>query len=233
MEIEGMRMPAAFVWAAGEANPSGPVSAADGRAAHMGGRVEMGPGPAAGHVTEEAIQAVLGELSEELADQARLDRLSIQAHREKCRAMRREVLRQMRAMRAASRKKRRRGLLAKIFKWVAAALAAVAAAAAAVFTGGGSMAAYGIAVGAAVAAGAAGVASGGTRIATGMAAARELDAAAGLDKARMARVLSQDMQEELLSHLGHLYELDARIGTQARSIMSRYDSLRQQSLEWR
>jgi hypothetical protein len=116
---------------------------------------------------------------------------------------------------------------------VAVALAAIAATVTAAFSGGMTLAAYGVAVGAAAAAGAFGVAGGGMKIAAGAAAGKELDAAAGLDRARMAQALSRDMQEELVAHLGDLYELDARVGEQARAIMHRYDGLRQLSLQWR
>jgi len=234
MEIEAMSRHHAGPWSLEGADrnlPSGAHPA--GSPCTAAGGIEPQAGPAAAPLSEEVIQAVLENLSAELAAQARLDRLSIQNHRERCRAMRREVLRQMRAMRKAAGRKRRRGLLAKIFKWVAAALAAVAAAATAVFTGGGSLAAYGVAIGAAAAGGALGLGGGGARIAAGMAAGKELDAAMGMKRARMAQALSRDMQEELLAHLDDLIELDGRIGRQARAIMNRYDGLRQLSLKWR
>jgi len=183
--------------------------------------------------SEEMIQTLLGIMSSDITEQTVMDRAAIRDYKKKCRAMRKKILEQMKKIHRAARQKRRRGILAKIFKWAAAVLGAIAAVAAAVFTGGQSLTAYAIAVGVAVAAGAFGAAGGGCRIAASCAAKKELGAAADLSSARTQEAVAIQMQDHLMGHMQDLVELDARIGEHARTIAQRYDEVRQQSIQWR
>jgi hypothetical protein len=195
----------------------------------------IAPAGIVGHAfgSEEVIEAILGNMSKEVNSQAALDRASIAEYRRKCRDMRKKIQELMKKIREMEKENRGRGLLAKIFKWAAVALAAIAAVAASVFTAGGSMAAYGVAIGAAVAAGAVGCASGGCSIAAAVGQKKQLEAQADMMKAQMDKEVAQQIKEETLMHMEDLFELDARIGDQARAIMKRYDSLRQQTVNWR
>jgi hypothetical protein len=213
----------------------GPREPSPGRAVILPASVGGAQAPArtAPAGSEDLIEGILGTMSRELVDQALVDRSSLHAHREKCRAMRKKILEQERAIRQASRRRHRTGLAARIFKWVAAVLGAIAAAVGAVFTGGQSLTAYAIGMGAAAAAGALGTAGGGCAIASSAAGKKELDAGARLTEARTELAVGRQMQELLLDHLGDLQELDARVGEQARAIMQRFDGLRQLALQWR
>lgn len=171
-------------------------------------------------------------MSQDVALQARVDRQQVALQLKRIRQMREKISQAIKKMKKMNRKKKRRRIAAKIFRWAGMVIGAVAAVAGAVFTGGSSVAGY-IAVATAVVAGASGVASGGFKFAEGTAEAKRISAGIELKGAEVDKMFAKQMMKQLLSHMDELNRIDAEIGREARLILENRKISRQLALNWR